>query len=57
MASGESEGIKVPIAEQTVDLPVGDAREAARARLEVKLAMRGKSRERIKEENLLRTLS
>jgi large subunit ribosomal protein L54 len=52
---------KVPLYEQTIDLPSGDgteegALEAARARQELTRAMREKRRATIKEANFLRTM-
>jgi large subunit ribosomal protein L54 len=52
---------KVPLYEQTIDLPSGDrteagALEAARARQELTKAMREKRRASIKEANFLRTM-
>jgi len=53
---------KVPLYEQSVDLPVGDgtpegAIAAARARKELTKAMREKRRNVIKESNFLKTMS
>jgi large subunit ribosomal protein L54 len=53
--------LKIPLYEQTVDLPSGDGTEAgnleaARARQELTKAMREKRRATIKEANFLRTM-
>ncbi|EMC93374.1 hypothetical protein BAUCODRAFT_238697 [Baudoinia panamericana UAMH 10762] len=52
---------KVPLTEQTVDLPTGDgtlegARSAEEARGELTAALRGKRRSKIKEDNYLRSM-
>ncbi|KAK7520061.1 mitochondrial 54S ribosomal protein mL54 [Phyllosticta citriasiana] len=52
---------KVPLYEQTIDLPTGDGSvegnlEAEKARVELKKAMRQKRRATIKEANFLRTM-
>lgn len=52
---------KVPIYEQSIDLPSGDgtvqgAVEAATARSDLTKAMRAKRRSKIKEDNFLRTM-
>ncbi|KIW07718.1 uncharacterized protein PV09_01650 [Verruconis gallopava] len=52
---------KIPIHEQTIDLPIGDGTEegnlaAAKARQELTKAMRQKRRATIKEANFLRTM-
>lgn len=53
---------KVPLYEQTVDLPSGDgslnaAKEAGQARQELTKAMREKRRSKIKEANFLKEMS
>lgn len=52
---------KVPLYEQSVDLPGGDgtlqgAKEAGQARIELTKAMREKRRSKIKEDNFLREM-
>lgn len=53
---------KVPLYEQTIDLPSGDgslnaAKEAGQARQELTKAMREKRRSKIKEANFLKEMS
>lgn len=57
----ESLAPKVPVYEQSIDLPSGDgtlqgAREAGEARQELTKAMREKRRSKIKEDNFLRAM-
>ena len=57
----EAQMPKVPIYEQSIDLPSGDgtvqgAVEAATARSDLTKAMRAKRRSKIKEDNFLRTM-
>ena len=56
MLAGKQVEPKVPVEEQSVDLPVGGAR-AGVARLEITRALRQKRRAGIKEANFLKGVS